>query len=153
MRPDTFFSGFLTAHGVIKDWRGGAARHFNADIEACWQDGVGTLDESFVFNDGETQRRVWTLEPTGGATYVATAGDVVGQGTAGWQGSAFFLDYTLRIELEDGPVDVHIDDRMYLVNDRVLINQSRLSKFGLGVGEILLTIIRHPDRTIECNPS
>ncbi len=151
MRPEVFFDGFLTAHGVIKDWRGGVARQFNADIDACWRDGVGTLDESFVFDDGETQQRVWTLTPDGDRTYVATAGDVVGNGTARWQGSAFYLDYTLRIELEDGPIDVRIDDRMYRVSDRVLINQSKLKKFGLGVGEILLTIIRHPDTAVECD--
>ena len=153
MRPEDFFTGFLTAHGVIKDWQGGVARHFSADITACWSAGVGTLDESFVFDDGETQRRVWTLTPGEEATYVATAGDVVGDGTARWQGSAFFLDYTLRIELEDGPIDVHIDDRMYRVSERVLINQSKLKKFGFGVGEILLTIIRHPDIGVECKAS
>ncbi|MGD2009123.1 MAG: DUF3833 family protein, partial [Cellvibrionales bacterium] len=94
--------------------------------------------------------RFWTLTPSGDNSYVATAGDVVGEGLARWQGSAFFLEYTLRIELEDGPVDVRIDDRMYRIGEHVLINESRLEKFGLGVGEILLTIIRHPDRPAEC---
>ncbi len=150
MQPEDFFDGFLTAHGVIKDWQGAVARQFEADIHACWRDGVGTLDESFVFDDGEQQTRVWTLTPSEDNSYVATAGDVVGEGLARWQGSAFFLEYTLRIELEDGPVDVRIDDRMYRIGEHVLINESRLEKFGLGVGEILLTIIRHPDRPAEC---
>lgn len=150
MQPEDFFDGFLTAHGVIKDWQGAVARQFEADIHACWRDGVGTLDESFVFDDGEHQTRVWTLTPSEDNSYVATAGDVVGEGLARWQGSAFFLEYTLRIELEDGPVDVRIDDRMYRIGEHVLINESRLEKFGLGVGEILLTIIRHPDRPAEC---
>lgn len=150
LQPEDFFDGFLTAHGVIKDWQGSVARQFEADIHACWRDGIGTLDESFVFDDGEQQTRVWTLTPSGDNSYVATAGDVVGEGLARWQGSAFFLEYTLRIELEDGPVDVRIDDRMYRIGEHVLINESRLEKFGLGVGEILLTIIRHPDRSAEC---
>ena len=51
--PENFFDGKLTAHGVVKDYSGKAIRHFNADIIACWDDGVGTLDESFVFDDGE----------------------------------------------------------------------------------------------------
>ena len=150
LQPEDFFDGFLTAHGVIKDWQGSVARQFEADIHACWRDDIGTLNESFVFDDGEQQTRVWTLTPSGGNSYVATAGDVVGEGLARWQGSAFFLEYTLRIELEDGPVDVRIDDRMYRIGEHVLINESRLEKFGLGVGEILLTIIRHPDRSAEC---
>lgn len=150
LQPEDFFDGFLTAQGVVKDWRGSVARQFEADIHACWRDGIGTLDESFVFDDGEQQTRFWTLTPSGDNSYVATAGDVVGEGLARWQGSAFFLEYTLRIELEDGPVDVRIDDRMYRIGEHALINESRLEKFGLGVGEILLTIIRHPDRPAEC---
>ena len=148
--PEDFFNGALTAHGVVKDFSGTAIRHFSADIIGCWSGGVGTLDEDFVFDDGEQQTRIWTLTPNGDQTYIGTAGDVVGEGLARWQGNAMFLDYTLRIELEDGPIDVKIDDRMYRVNDNVVINESKMRKFGFGVGEILLTIIRHPDRAADC---
>ena len=47
-------------------------------------------------------------------------------------------------------VDVKIDDRMYRVSENVVINESKMLKFGLGVGEILLTIIRHPDIEVDC---
>ncbi len=148
--PEDFFNGALTAHGVVKDFSGTAIRHFRADISGCWSEGVGTLDEDFVFDDGEQQKRVWTLTPNGSQTYVGTAGDVVGEGLARWQGNAMFLDYILRIELENGPIDVKIDDRMYRVSDNVVINESKMRKFGFGVGEILLTIIRHPDQAADC---
>ena len=148
--PEDFFNGALTAHGVVKDFSGTAIRHFSADIVGCWSDGVGTLDEDFVFDDGEQQKRVWILTPNGDQAYIGTAGDVVGEGLARWQGNAMFLDYTLRIELEDGPIDVKIDDRMYRVSDDVVINESKMRKFGFGVGEILLTIIRHPDQVADC---
>ena len=148
--PESFFNGALTAHGVVKDFSGKAIRHFSADIAGCWDEGVGTLDEDFVFDDGEKQKRIWTLTPDGDQTYIGTAGDVVGEGLARWQGNAMFLDYTLRIELEDGPIDVKIDDRMYRVSENVVINESKMRKLGFGVGEILLTIIRHPERAADC---
>ena len=148
--PEDFFSGILTAHGVVRDYSGAATRSFNADITACWQEGVGTLDEAFVFDDGEQQVRIWTLTPDGAQRYIGTAGDVVGEGNARWQGNAMFLDYTLRIELGNGPIDVHIDDRMYRVSDNVVINESKMRKFGVGVGEILLTLVRHPEREATC---
>ena len=107
--PDDFFYGALTAHGVIKDFSGTAIRHFQANITGCWENGIGTLDEDFTFDDGEQQTRVWTLTPDGDQTFIGTAGDVVGEGHARWQGNAMFLDYTLRIELADGPIDVKID--------------------------------------------
>lgn len=148
--PEDFFSGALTAHGVVKDFSGTAIRHFNADIIGCWSDGVGTLDESFLFDDGEQQTRVWTLTPSGNQAYIGTAGDVVGDGTARWEGNAMFLNYTLRIALEDSTIDVHIDDRMYRISDNVVVNESKMRKWGFGVGEILLTLIRHPDRPADC---
>ena len=44
----------------------------------------------------------------------------------------------------DGTLDLRIDDRMYLVSPDVLINESRMFKFGFDVGEILLVIRREP---------
>ncbi len=143
--PSEFFDGRLTAHGVVMDRGGQVTRHFNADIAASWKDGIGTLDEDFIFDDGETQKRIWTLTPDGSGGYIGRAGDVVGDGTLSYAGNAVFLDYVLRIPYGDGTIDLRVDDRMYLVEPNVLINESKLSKFGLDVGRILLTIVRHPD--------
>ncbi|MCB1846327.1 MAG: DUF3833 domain-containing protein [Halieaceae bacterium] len=139
---EDFFDGRLTAHGVVKNRSGEVIRYFNADIEAYWRDGIGTLEEDFVFDDGERQRRVWTLTPDGEGGYHGTAGDVVGAGKVTVAGNAMFLDYVLRIPWGDDTLDLHIDDRMYLVNPDVLINESRMLKFGVRVGEILLVIER-----------
>jgi hypothetical protein len=45
---------------------------------------------------------------------------------------------------------VRIDDRMYRVADHIVINESKMKKWGFTVGEILLTIIRHPERSGLC---
>ena len=149
--PNEFFAAALTAHGVVKNFNGEVTRTFNADIVGCWNQGIGTLDEQFLFDDGEQQTRFWTLEPTGTPDrYRATAGDVVGIGDAQWSGNALFLDYVLRIALEDGSIDVAIDDRMYRVSDNVVINESVMRKFGVKVGTILLTIVRHPSQPYSC---
>ena len=140
--PETFFDGQLSAHGVIKDRGGKVIRYFNVDIKASWRDGIGTLEEDFVFDDGEQDRRVWTLTPSGKDRYIGTAGDVVGDGQISIAGNSMFLDYVLRIPYGDGTLDLRIDDRMYLVSPDVLINESRMIKFGLTVGEILLVIRR-----------
>ena len=150
LKPEQFFTGFITAHGVIKNFSGDVIRRFNADIDACWKDGVGTLDERFIFDDGERQTRLWTLSPNPDGSYAATAGDVIGTGAARWSGHALFLDYVLRVALDDGSIDLRIDDRMYRVDDNIVINESRMTKFGIGVGSILLTLIRHPEHPVTC---
>jgi len=147
--PKVFFDGKLTAHGVIQNRSGKVIRSFNADIIASWSDGIGTLDEDFLFDNGETDKRVWTLTPDGSGGYTGRAGDVVGDGKLSFAGNAMFLDYVLRIPYGDGTVDVRVDDRMYLVEPGVLMNESRMSKFGVGVGKILLTIVRHPQTEVR----
>lgn len=146
MVPEVFFTGRLVATGIVKDRSGSVIRRFTADIAASWKEGVGTLDEDFVFDDGERDKRVWRLEPDGEGRYRATAGDVVGVGEATVSGNAMFLDYILRVPYGDGSIDLRIDDRMYLVTPDRLINESVMRKFGFRVGEILLVIERRgPD--------
>ncbi len=82
------------------------------------------------------------LRPKGNNRYIGTAGDVIGEGEIRVAGNSMFLDYILRIPYGDGTLDLHIDDRMYLVNENVLINESKMYKFGIRVGEILLVIQR-----------
>ena len=144
---DDFFNGSLSAHGVVKDRSGRVIRMFNADIDASWNAGTGTLDEDFIFNDGEQQRRVWKLEPQDDGRYLGTAGDVEGQGLLTQSGNSVFLDYILQIPYGEGTVNVRVDDRMYLVSPGVLINESQMTKFGVHVGSILLVILRQ-DRPV-----
>ena len=137
---EEFFDGELVAYGIVKDWRGRVIRRFSARIVAYWNDGTGTLEEDFLFDDGEQQRRVWKLQTDSSGSYTATAGDVVGEGEVRVAGNSAFLDYTLRIPYGDGTLDVRIDDRMYLISPELLINESSLRKFGIKVGELVLVI-------------
>lgn len=137
---EQFFNGPLTAHGVVKDRAGKVIRSFNATIDASWQQGVGTLDEQFVFDDGEQQQRIWQLTKTADGRYIGTANDVVGEGDISVAGNSVFLDYVLRIDYQGEPLDLRIDDRMYLTSNSVMINESTMTKWGFKVGSLLLVI-------------
>ena len=137
---ETFFNGRLKAHGIVKDRSGKVIRYFNASINAYWQDGVGTLDEVFKFDDGEEQTRVWKLVKDGPGRYTASANDVIGSSALKVAGNSIFLDYVLRIPYDDDTLDLHVEDRMYLVSERMLINESVMSKWGFEVGQITLAI-------------
>ncbi|MFC7294555.1 DUF3833 domain-containing protein [Marinobacter aromaticivorans] len=142
LTPQTFFSGELSARGVVKDMSGEVIRTFDADITASWDAaGVGTLDEVFRFDDGEVQTRVWTLTPSdNGDSYHAGAGDVAEPGTMRWSGNTLHMNYVLRIAYGDGTLDVRMNDWMYLITPDTLINQTTMSKWGIDVGEIVLVI-------------
>lgn len=141
---EEYFNGNLTAHGVLKNRSGEVTRTFNATIKAFWKDGTGTLEERFVFDDGEVQYRTWTLKPIDKNSYRATAGDVVGEGDAETAGNAMHLNYVLRIPYKGRQLDLSVDDWMYRVDENTVINESVLRKWGFRVGTIQLAIIKHP---------
>jgi hypothetical protein len=145
MTPENFFNGPMTAHGVVKNRKGRVTSYFNAEIIGSWKDGVGTLEEDFVFSDGEKSRRVWTFTKNRDGTYTGTAHDVVGEAHGQISGNTMFLKYVLRIPYGDDTVDVTIDDRMYQTSRGILINESKMYKFGFRVGEILLVMVKSPD--------
>lgn len=146
MKPETFFNGELIAHGIVKNRSGKVIRYFNADMKGTWQDGIGTLEEDFFFNDGEKQRRVWKFTNKSEGLYSGTADDVIGTASGKASGNSIFWQYILRIPYKKGTIDLKIDDRMYLVKPNVLINESVMHKFGFKVGEIVLVIRKKESR-------
>lgn len=137
---ETFFNGKLIVHGMLKDRSGKVTRTFVANINAGWKNGKGTLDEDFVFNDGEKQKRIWTLTKQAENRYLGTAGDVIGGAEIKTSGNAVFLSYTLQIDYKGKPMEIVVDDRMYLISPGVLLNESTLYKWGFNVGSLTLVI-------------
>jgi len=140
---EEFFNGNLSAHGVIKNRRGEVIRTFNAEIKAWWEEGIGYLDEDFIFDDGEKQKRVWKLVKDEEGRYEATAGDVIGTGLGLVSGNAFNLEYILEIDYKDSKLEISVDDWMWLVDENTIINHSKMKKFGFRVGEIQLVILKN----------
>jgi Protein of unknown function (DUF3833) len=138
-----YMNGNFKAHGVIFDWRGRASRHFVATIKGTWNGNEGTLDEHFVYSDGTTDTRIWKLTFSDDTNFTGTAGDVVGKGVGSQQGNALNMKYVLRHKQEDGgTIDVTIDDWMYLTAEGVLLNKSKIYKFGIPVGELHIAFTR-----------
>lgn len=136
----TFFSGPLTAHGILKNRSGEVTRYFNATLEGSWDNGVGTLVEVFVFDDGEVQERTWIMTPDDQGNYSATANDVVGSGDIKISGNALFMNYVLQVPYDGDLLEVNVDDRMYMVKEDVVINESIMKKFGVEVGYLSIVI-------------
>lgn len=143
---EEFFKGDLSAHGIIKNRSGEVIRYFNVTMTGSWdENGTGTLEEKFIFDDNSIQFRTWTFTPiknTTGTIYKAVANDTLAETIIDLSGNAFFMNYDLKIDYQGDEVVVNIDDKMYLTNNTVMINESVMSKFGIEVGYITLTIIK-----------
>lgn len=133
-----YFDGRVDAWGMVTDRSGAIVRRFTVRMDCRWQGDEGVLDEDFSFSDGERQRRVWRITRTGPDRFVGRADDVVGEARGEQAGNAFRWRYTLALPVSGRVWDVQFDDWMVLVDDHVLLNRARMSKFGIHVGEVTL---------------
>jgi len=141
--PKEYFNGKMTAYGLVKDRSGKIIRTFKGTLIGSWDsDGIGTLDEKFIYNDGEELERVWTLKPTGEKTYDATAGDIVGVAKMQSVGNTTMIDYVMTVPYNDSTINISVKDWLHLQEDGVIINHSKMKKFGFTVGELVITIIK-----------
>jgi hypothetical protein len=141
----TYFDGTLVGHGLFMDRAGQVQRRFVVTIKATWAGDVGTLDEDFVWSDGEKEKRVWTLRPVAGqpGRWTGTAADVKGEATGIVAGNALNWTYTFMLKTREGKrYDIDFDDWMFLVDEKVMLNRAVMSFWGFRVGEVLISFSR-----------
>jgi len=133
-----YFTGTVDGWGMFQDRSGTVVKRFYVRIDSTWKGNEGTLDEHFEYTDGTTQNRVWKITKDGNR-YTGTASDVVGtaQGTAA--GNALHWNYVLALPVDGKTWNMDMDDWMYLIDDRTMLNRTTMSKFGFRVGEVTLS--------------
>lgn len=137
---EKFFNGPLKASGIVEDFSGKVIRKFNVTMEASWQGNEGVIDEWFVYDDGETQTRIWRITSLGDGNYTGTAGDIIGTAVGEASGSALRWRYDMLLPVDGDEYQVHFDDWMFLVNDNTIINKSDIIKWGVTVAKVTLVI-------------
>ena len=136
---EEFFEGELIAYGQFQDVFGTVRRRFEVEIEGTWDGRVLTLVEDFVYEDGLTERRVWTLEKIGEQTWRGTAPGVIGVATGEERGDTFNWQYTIDLPVPDGTLRVTFDDWMWLLSEDRLLNRAYMKRFGVDIGDVIIT--------------
>jgi hypothetical protein len=154
MKPDDFaqqeprldlfdyFNGHTQAWGLFEDRFGKVRRQFQVDIQGSVKDGELTLVEDFVYNDGETEQRIWRIRDKGKQRYSGRAADVIGQAEGVASGNALNWRYEMDLKVGDGRIRVSFDDWMFLQPGNVLINRAKVNKFGLEIGSVSLFFVK-----------
>ncbi|MES2984142.1 MAG: DUF3833 domain-containing protein [Pseudomonadota bacterium] len=136
-----FLNGKLEAWGVLIDYSGKADMHFHATMNASWSGNVGTFHEDFVYSTGRKESRTWTITMTDDHHFTATAGDIEGTAIGTQHGNAAHLRYRLNAKRDSGgTIQLSMDDWLYLVDEKTVMNRTKMRKFGLTVGELMITI-------------
>jgi hypothetical protein len=140
-----YFDGTLIGHGLFMDRSGQVQRRFVVTIKATWSGEVGTLDEDFVWSDGEKEKRIWTLRPVPGqpGRWSGTAADVKGEAAGVVAGNALNWSYTFLLKTREGKrYEIDFDDWMFLIDEKVMLNRAVMSFWGFKVGEVLVSFTR-----------
>ena len=141
---EEYFEGETVAYGIFEDRFNKVRRTFKVDITGTVENNVLTLDERFIYDDGERDVRIWEIDILGGGKYSGTAGDVPGVATGEVSGNAFNWTYKVDLKVGDSTWNVGFDDWMYLVEDDVLINRAYVTRWGILIGEVTITFVK-PD--------
>lgn len=139
-----YFDGRVDAWGMFTDRSGKVVKRFTVRLEGRWQGDEGVLDEDFTYSDGTKQRRVWRISKLPDGRYTGRADDVVGTAEGQARGNALRWRYTLALPVDGRVWHVDMDDWMILVDERVLLNRTVMTKFGIRLGEVTLSFTRAP---------
>jgi len=139
---EQYFKGETEASGIFEDRFGTVRRQFVVSIIGTWDGNVLELDESFLYQDGEKDRRIWKITKLNDNQYKGTAADVDGVALGESYGNALNWKYMASIKTRYGSFNVDFDDWMFLQPSGVLINRAKLSKFGIEIGTVTIAFTK-----------
>lgn len=142
LRLEEYFAGRTRAAGLFEDRFGTVRRTFTVDIVGTWDGTTLTLDEDFLYNDGETQKRIWRLTRTGERQWEGRADDVIGVATGREAGNAFQFGYRINLQVGDTTWQVRFDDWMFRIDDEVVLNTATVYRWGIWIGTVQLAFRR-----------
>jgi hypothetical protein len=135
---EEFFDGRTVAHGQFQDLFGTVRRRFVVTIDGDWDGRILTLDENFVYADGATENRKWTLVKTGPESWKGTAPGVIGVGSGRERGDTFNWRYRIDLLVPDGTLRVDFDDWMWLLSEDRLLNIAYMRRAGVTIGQVVI---------------
>ena len=142
----SFFEGETIAYGIFEDRFGNLKRQFRVNIKGTTNNKTLTLDEDFLYDDGEKAKRIWTIEKKldedNDITYIGSADDVEGKATGSISGNTLNWTYDIYLNIKGSNIKVHFNDWIYKQSDDLAINRAYVSKFGINIGSVTLVFLR-----------
>ena len=142
----SFFQGDTIAYGIFEDRFGNLKRQFRVNIKGSVDKEQLTLDEEFLYDDGEQAKRIWKIkkiiDDKKNIVYSGQADDVEGNASGSISGNALNWSYDIFLNIKGSNVKVHFNDWIYQQSDEIAINRAYVSKFGVNIGSVTLVFLR-----------
>ena len=142
----SFFEGETLAYGIFEDRFGNLKRQFRVNINGKVDNQILTLDEDFLYDDGEQAKRIWKIEKkiddNQKIVYEGQADDVEGKASGLISGNALNWSYDIYLNIKGSDIKVHFNDWIYKQSKDLAINRAYVSKFGINIGSVTLVFLR-----------
>ena len=142
----SFFEGDTIAYGIFEDRFGNLKRQFRVNINGKVKNQILTLDEDFLYDDGEQAKRIWKIEKkidnVQNITYEGQAEDVEGKAFGSISGNTLNWSYDIYLNIKGSNIKVHFNDWIYKQSEDLAINRAYVSKFGINIGSVTLVFLR-----------
>ena len=141
----SFFEGNTIAYGIFEDRFGNLKRQFRVNISGTIVDKTLTLDEDFLYDDGEKDKRIWKIKKFTAEDkiiYEGQAKDIEGTATGSISGNTLNWSYDIYLNIKGSNIKVHFNDWIYKQSENLAINRAYVNKFGINIGSVTLVFLR-----------
>ena len=149
---EEYFDGRTLAWGLFEDRFGRVQRQFAVTVDGEWDGTNLVLTEDFVYSDGETENRVWTLTKTDDMNYTGSTENTIGMATGTRSGNSFNWKYDFNLKVGDDYWKVQFDDWMFLQSDGVLLNKATITRWGFKLGTVYISFSKPATETAATAP-
>lgn len=139
--PDVLH-GCLTIEGQFSLPLIGRVRSFTGHIIGTWRDGGLVLDETFHYDNGKQESRVWKLSFHRDGSFQSSCDDVVGVGTGRYDGQSYVHHYVFRQPVNGRGLLVNVVEVYRQSGDTRIDYAATLTKWGMPAGKIDMTLSR-----------
>ena len=141
----SFFKGKTIAYGIFEDRFGNLKRQFRVNITGKIENNTLTLDEDFLYDDGEQANRIWKIKKItdkNKVIYQGQADDIEGKASGSISGNTLNWSYDIYLNIKGSNIKVHFNDWIYKQSEDLAINRAYVSKFGINIGSVTLVFLR-----------
>ena len=140
--PEQYFAGDTRGLGVFYNRFGTLKTSFTVDLNGSWDGSkILTLKETLKYEDGTVTARTFTITKLSEHLYSVEMPDLAGPGKIEAYGNCLRWSYRLKQDIGGGRiVTLTFDDWMFLQDDGVVLNRAYASKFGINLGEVIMSV-------------
>jgi len=135
---ESFFAGRTEGDGVFVNSWTQSERRFHVIIDGVWDGNVLTLSESYAYADGLREQKIWCLQQSATGAFTGAYDDTVGPANIWSEGAIVRLQYKLKL----AGIALDFDETMALRDDGSVIDEARVSKWGVTVGRLEVVMRR-----------